>query len=325
MKKITFLVAMIVANLHSSLHAQCSGGTSGGTIYPTTVWKSVLTNPISGGTHRTFPGVAGQTYYFSFCTANGGNSTFDTQITIQNNNGGLMGIHNDDYCGFRSYLVFNCTATANYRVYVTKFLCQVQANIGTMVYRSTFNTPLPVELGSFEATVQGDNVKLDWITLSEFNSDFFEVERKSNRESEFKTIATIKAQGNKLSPSSYVHIDTQPETGINYYRLKQVDINGNFDYSKEISLDIGNSNLPIALYYDGTFLQGAFISVSRLPLTLTIYDVTGREISNHKINVESGKNNFSIPMQLNNQGILVAKAICGNKEATIKFSTVIHK
>lgn len=132
----------------SGLHAQCTGGTAGGSITPLAAWSSAGTVNIPGGTYKTFNATAGATYYFSFCATDGGSSSFDTQITIQDATGTpVPGAYNDDFCGVASYLAWTAPATATYRVLVNLYNCASNGNLGTLVYR--FSAPLtcPGNLG----------------------------------------------------------------------------------------------------------------------------------------------------------------------------------
>lgn len=91
--------------------------------------------------------------------------------------------------------------------------------------------PLPVEYASFNAVGTGKSVNVMWSTASEMNSDYFEVE-KSTDGTHFQNIGKIDAAGFSTVLHSYLHIDNFPKPGNNYYRLKQVDVDGEFEYSE---------------------------------------------------------------------------------------------
>ncbi len=100
---------------------------------------------------------------------------------------------------------------------------------------------LPVSWVDFEGAVTSINtVKLTWITAQETNNDHFVVQ-KSNDGFNFKKIGQIEGAGNKSSLSQYEFEDQSINSGLAYYRLKQVDFDGNFEYSKIISVDIYSS------------------------------------------------------------------------------------
>jgi len=139
-------VIFILMTTHAA--AQCSGGALAGNIVPGAAWSSAGTANVAGGTYFTFTAAVGNTYFFSFCPADGGSSVYDTQLTILNNTGGFAGGYSDDYCGLQSNITWNCTIAGVYRVLVNKFNCNTQANMGTLVYK--FQGPLscPGNLGA---------------------------------------------------------------------------------------------------------------------------------------------------------------------------------
>lgn len=91
-------------------------------------------------------------------------------------------------------------------------------------------SPQPVKLLSFTATKQGKVVNLNWITTSEINSSHFDVEYSRNSTS-WQTIGTVSAAGNSSTQKSYSLIHNAPAAGVNYYRLKQVDLDAKFENS----------------------------------------------------------------------------------------------
>lgn len=93
---------------------------------------------------------------------------------------------------------------------------------------TTSNNPLPVALSHFSANCIQDYVKLNWATQSEINNDYFDVERSADG-IDFNAIAKINGNGTTNQPNNYQFLDEQPLSGINYYRLKQVDFNGAFE------------------------------------------------------------------------------------------------
>jgi len=103
---------------------------------------------------------------------------------------------------------------------------------------------LPVELISFDAEKKGQAVLLTWKTAQEQNSNRFEVER-SNNGTTFKLIGTIASAGNTTTTKNYSLTDNVPLTGVNYYRLKQIDIDGSFKYSKVASVNFERSKQVI--------------------------------------------------------------------------------
>lgn len=116
----------------------------------------------------------------------------------------------------------------------------------TIATINLIQTPLPVELVAFEAH-SGDNKTVDvfWQTKSEINSDFFEVEHSSDGNN-WSTIAQRNAAGNSSVILDYAAVHKFPNLGANYYRLKQVDLDGAVAYSAIRFVSI--SNVEYVLY-----------------------------------------------------------------------------
>ncbi|MGB6036117.1 MAG: hypothetical protein WBG42_07600, partial [Cryomorphaceae bacterium] len=96
-------------------------------------------------------------------------------------------------------------------------------------------TPLPIELISFDAELRGTYVDLDWETATEINNDYFVVER-AGENLDWKPILTVTGAGNSNSLLAYSEKDRQPLDGLSYYRLKQVDYDGEFSYSEPVAV-----------------------------------------------------------------------------------------
>ncbi|HON53491.1 MAG TPA: hypothetical protein PLS12_09805, partial [Bacteroidales bacterium] len=96
-------------------------------------------------------------------------------------------------------------------------------------------TSLPIELSKWEATYMGAFVQLEWITQSETNNEYFEIERSRDGE-QWETIEILHGALISKTPVRYTSIDTNPLPDISYYRLKQVDLIGTYSYSNIISI-----------------------------------------------------------------------------------------
>ena len=104
--------------------------------------------------------------------------------------------------------------------------------------------PLPIELKQFSANAIHEKVRLDWVTLSEENSAYFEIE-KSTDGVEFESIVKVDAMGRSSEEANYFIYDDSPFNGNNYYRLKQVDLDGQFEYSDIVSVYFSSSIIEI--------------------------------------------------------------------------------
>ncbi|MBI1225329.1 MAG: T9SS type A sorting domain-containing protein [Bacteroidetes bacterium] len=101
----------------------------------------------------------------------------------------------------------------------------------TLTLAEEMNAPLPIELTNFDVRLnQKNEVDIFWTTATEINNDYFIVERSLDGKF-FKEIAIVDGAGNSSTEINYRALDAQPNFGINYYRLKQVDFNGTLTYS----------------------------------------------------------------------------------------------
>ena len=108
--------------------------------------------------------------------------------------------------------------------------------------------PLPVELVLFGAERRGSVVLLNWLTASEQNSEWFVVERSADGR-EFTEIAWVAAAGNSARPLDYAATDDKPLARLAYYRLRQIDRDGQTAFSDIVAVNGGATSVqPLALY-----------------------------------------------------------------------------
>lgn len=100
---------------------------------------------------------------------------------------------------------------------------------------TTTPSPLPVTWVSFTAELKNDKAILDWSTAQETNSSHFVIEKSSDGV-QFASAGTVQAAGNSFNPTNYQFTDNDPIDGISYYRLKQVDLDGNIHYSRTLTI-----------------------------------------------------------------------------------------
>jgi hypothetical protein len=95
---------------------------------------------------------------------------------------------------------------------------------------------LPVELSAFEGWATKSTIELSWSTLTELNAEEFVVERSENGE-DYQAIGSLQAHGNSLSEEHYSWTDNSPSLGTNYYRLVQLDADGEKHVSNTLAID----------------------------------------------------------------------------------------
>lgn len=92
-------------------------------------------------------------------------------------------------------------------------------------------TPLPVELTAFSAKTENNTTRLDWKTASEINNDYFSIEHSCDGRN-FESVGEVNGIGTTTETQRYSFIHKSPKQGDNYYRLKQIDFDGGFEYSE---------------------------------------------------------------------------------------------
>ncbi len=144
-------------------------------------------------------------------------------------------------------------------------------------------TAVPVELVSFSASVGPNAVTLDWTTATELNNRGFEIERSIDR-TNWKPVGFKEGKGTTSDPQHYSYSDIVSDIAASklYYRLKQVDFNGSFEYSNIIEVEIAPSAYSLSQNYPNPFNPVTSIKY-QLPanafVSINIYDVLGNEVA----------------------------------------------
>ncbi|WP_430405371.1 T9SS type A sorting domain-containing protein [Fluviicola sp.] len=147
----------------------------------------------------------------------------------------------------------------------------------TLATKDFTMSPLPVELVYFDATLTNGQVALAWETASEFNSSYFDVLRSDDGKN-WSSIGTVPAQGNSQITLDYSLIDESPLSGVSYYQLKEVDLNGSFHLSDIESINNSRKINQVKIYPNPTD-KGLVTVVSDEPITtLFVYNALGETI-----------------------------------------------
>ena len=213
------------------------------------------------------------------------------------------------------------------------------ADLNLSIYRSrlilsriekTSDIPLLVELSSFSAATIGSTVKLSWNTATEVNNYGFEIERNVHSSTplsvtNWEKLGFVNGNGNSNSPKNYFFEDTKVSTGKYSYRLKQIDNNGQFEYSKTIEVDFyAPNNFELSQNYPNPFNPSTTIRFN-LPeasiVKLTIFNILGQEIRT-LVNEfkESGLNTINFDASGLNSGMFIYKIEAGNFVQTRKMT-----
>ena len=147
-----------------------------------------------------------------------------------------------------------------------------------------YSDPLPVELFSFYGSVIDNNIILSWKTATETNNFGFEVERSINNATlNWEKIGFVRGYGNSNTPKSYEFVDENPFGGNSFkYRLKQIDINGDIEYSNIVDIDYSPLGFELFQNYPNPFNPNTKIKFSMLndaKVNLTVYNILGEKVT----------------------------------------------
>ena len=158
---------------------------------------------------------------------------------------------------------------------------------GIRVADSWDQAPLPVELTSFTANASAKSVTLNWVTATEVNNYGFEVER-TIQNSKLKTqnwekIGFVAGNGNSNSTKNYSYTDINVTAGKYSYRLKQIDNDGQYTYSKEVEVELGiPTTFSLEQNYPNPFNPTTSMQYSvssKQFVTIKVFDMLGREVA----------------------------------------------
>jgi choice-of-anchor B domain-containing protein len=155
-----------------------------------------------------------------------------------------------------------------------------------------YNSIFPVTLADFSVSMLQDKVRLTWATETESNNSGFVVERSSDGDN-FEALETVPGAGNSSTRLEYATYDKNPVEGNNYYRLKQVDFDGNSTYS-EIEIINFSIDRPELVVYPSPARAGEKLHVEintemAHSVELSVFDMMGRKLTAEMLDITPGQ------------------------------------
>lgn len=201
---------------------------------------------------------------------------------------------------------------------------KVELNLGSCaIFLASFElnpdecgTPLPIELMEFNVSKKDKQAALNWVTGMEKENKGFEIQRSTDSRNwnDIGFVNSKSLNGNSQSKLEYDYLDKQPLAGQNFYRLKQTDFNGNYQYSpiRSIIFDrVNNITLHPNPANDYITLNGL-----RDDETLEIYDVSGKKLNS----IKSSNTEMKIDISPLVDGVYQLRAVSTDGNATtVKF------
>lgn len=178
------------------------------------------------------------------------------------------------------------------------------------------NATVPVELFSFDGFKRNEEIILKWSTASETNNNYFQLERSTNY-TNFKTLTTINGAYNSIEKIDYSFVDFElPNSKDLYYRLKQVDFNGDSNYSQIIRVKNETINHSYMIY-PNPFEDIVHINFnnnknkgSSIRKEIQVFNILGSKIMDFEI--AENENNFNIDLSILSSGSYYIEIIENN-------------
>ena len=185
---------------------------------------------------------------------------------------------------------------------------------------------IPVELTLFSGSYEDGLVNLKWITATETNNFGFEVERR-NDYSPYESIGFVNGNGTSTNRVTYNFIDENLSANRYYYRLKQIDLDGSFEYSNEIEVEIeGLTDFQLYQNYPNPFNPSTKIKYY-IPqnsfVKITLHDILGSEIRTLvNENVQTGNYEIALDGSDLSSGMYFVRLSSENVQKSIKISLI---
>lgn len=180
---------------------------------------------------------------------------------------------------------------------------------------------LPASLLDFSARPDNDKVDLTWSTSMESNNNYFTIERSRDGVNfEFvQRVNSLAINGNSNTVLNYSAQDLNPYTGTSYYRLKQTDLDGNFKYSKTVTVNFDQQQ-SVTVYPNpaaGTIYIGG-LGIHENKVNIEWFDLSGRSLFQQTVPVQHGIARLNTPV---NTGVYLLKFV--TEDGKIKVQNVI--
>jgi serine protease AprX len=183
---------------------------------------------------------------------------------------------------------------------------------------------VPVELTRFNAVYENGVVNIEWITATETNNYGFEIQRRSEN-SDYQNIGFVSGRGTSTNRVTYSYVDRDLTRNKYYYRLKQIDFDGSFEYSNEVLVDVNElADFKLFQNFPNPFNPSTTVKIS-IPqdsfVKIALYDVLGNELKVLKQDlIIAGIHQFEINGSDLASGMYFVKMVAQGFQQTIKIS-----
>ncbi|TND09223.1 MAG: hypothetical protein FD123_1626 [Bacteroidetes bacterium] len=186
---------------------------------------------------------------------------------------------------------------------------------------SSLAAPLPVTFLDFSAACSGNEVLVNWKTASETNNDYFVVERSSDG-AHFSAIGNTDSQapgGNSTGTLSYTFTDAAPLNTTAYYRIRQVDFNGDDGHSGLVPVEpCSGAGSTVDVFGTGSDIEVMINAVFAGDYNVAVYDMRGRIISERTVNAAEGINRTRLNLNYPESAMYMVRVFSAAGEFTAK-------
>ncbi len=263
------------------------------------------------------------TWTFSLC----GGATWDTYLYLSTSCCGPSISLNDDACGLQSQIVTALTP-GTYYVTVEAFSSGTTGAYTLAISSGSPCSVLPVGLTEFSGTfgeVTRSN-EITWVTSSETNNDYFNLERSTDGQN-FTPIADIEGKGNSTVETRYNYFDPVETENTYYYRLKQVDFNGDYSYSQVITIrtEWDEENFFGSIYPNPAASSFNITTSPRnqaLPITVALYNSQAQLIRTEELAGSTNASTYGIDVSELKSGVYTIQLSSG-EEADVRKIVIL--
>lgn len=184
---------------------------------------------------------------------------------------------------------------------------------------------LPVEYSYVKAEKAGTMSRISWGTFSEVNNDYFEIERSFDG-TEFEVLGV---QSSKGEFGEYDFLDVSPRSGTNFYRIRQVDIDGSSRHSKVLAVNFGDQEIAVVDLFPNPVpksenLQARLALPSYEPALIQVVDAYGKIIYQDQFQPTDNFYDLNIPTAEWGGGVYFLKVSSGNSSPVIRRVVVME-
>lgn len=155
---------------------------------------------------------------------------------------------------------------------------------------------LPLTIDQFNGFYDNGVIQLKWKTFTELNIDHFDIERSTDGVN-FRQIGRLYASGGEFVNNTYSYVDVSAERGTNFYRLAIIDGDGNYTYSKAVTLTVDVKGITVSVVYPNPFSKRVQVKLDCLKpeqITIRVLDNAGNVVRSQMANLQKGENNIVV-------------------------------